>query len=134
MVNFNRFFTNLSVLDEQGATVETVDELRYANITMITWTSGWRPLGMTYGALAGIPFATGNLTPSSEDVGSTSFGLGDVLVTPVSLYGVSPEFDYQFQFTYWTASGKFARDAAELKALATYCHAIMNSAAFLYVD
>jgi mono/diheme cytochrome c family protein len=32
------------------------------------------------------------------------------------------------------AAGKPDRDAAELKALATYCHAIMNSAAFLYVD
>jgi hypothetical protein len=29
---------------------------------------------------------------------------------------------------------KADRDAAELKALATYCHAILNSAAFLYVD
>ena len=26
------------------------------------------------------------------------------------------------------------RDAAELKALTTYCHAILNSAGFLYVD
>lgn len=33
-----------------------------------------------------------------------------------------------------TASGKPDRAAAEFKALATYCHAIMNSAAFLYVD
>jgi Protein of unknown function (DUF1553)/Protein of unknown function (DUF1549)/Planctomycete cytochrome C len=32
------------------------------------------------------------------------------------------------------AAGKPDRDAAELKALATYCHAIMNSAGFLYVD
>lgn len=32
------------------------------------------------------------------------------------------------------AAGKPDRDAAELKALATYCHAIMNSANFLYVD
>jgi hypothetical protein len=32
------------------------------------------------------------------------------------------------------AAGKPDRDAAELKALATYCHAIMNSASFLYVD
>ena len=31
-------------------------------------------------------------------------------------------------------AGKLDRDAAELKALATYCHAILNSAAFLYVD
>ncbi|MCI0705221.1 MAG: PSD1 and planctomycete cytochrome C domain-containing protein [Planctomycetia bacterium] len=33
-----------------------------------------------------------------------------------------------------TATGKPDRDSAELKALATYCHAILNSAAFLYVD
>jgi hypothetical protein len=30
--------------------------------------------------------------------------------------------------------GEGGRDTAELKALATYCHAILNSAAFLYVD
>jgi hypothetical protein len=34
----------------------------------------------------------------------------------------------------WKAGGKLARDDAEQKALATYCHAILNSAAFLYVD
>jgi hypothetical protein len=32
------------------------------------------------------------------------------------------------------AAGKPDRDAARHKALATYCHAIMNSAGFLYVD
>jgi hypothetical protein len=32
------------------------------------------------------------------------------------------------------AAGKPDRDAARLKALATYCHALMNSAGFLYVD
>lgn len=31
-------------------------------------------------------------------------------------------------------TGEGVRDAAERKALATYCHAVMNSAAFLYVD
>ena len=31
-------------------------------------------------------------------------------------------------------TGKSHDDAAELKPLATFCHAIMNSAAFLYVD
>jgi hypothetical protein len=35
---------------------------------------------------------------------------------------------------YFAAAGKPDRAAAELKALATYCHAIMNSASFLYVD
>ncbi len=33
-----------------------------------------------------------------------------------------------------TDSGKPDQDAAGLKALTTYCHAIMNSAGFLYVD
>lgn len=106
-VNFSRFFTNLAVQDPSGATIGEVDELRYANISMFTWTTSWKVLGMRYGALAGIPFSTGNLTPSSADVGSSSFGLGDILITPVSLYGDSPAFDYQFQFTVWTASGRF---------------------------
>jgi hypothetical protein len=33
-----------------------------------------------------------------------------------------------------SAKGKPERDEIEQKALATYCHAILNSAAFLYVD
>jgi mono/diheme cytochrome c family protein len=32
------------------------------------------------------------------------------------------------------AGGKLTREAANLKALTTYCHALMNSASFLYVD
>jgi hypothetical protein len=32
------------------------------------------------------------------------------------------------------AAGKSDRDVAGLKALTTYCHAVMNSAGFLYVD
>jgi hypothetical protein len=31
-------------------------------------------------------------------------------------------------------AGKTDRQVARLKALTTYCHAIMNSASFLYVD
>ena len=64
--NFNRFFTNVEVVDsESGA--EDVDELRYANISMFTWASSWEPLGLRYGALAGIPVATGDLSsPTSE--------------------------------------------------------------------
>jgi hypothetical protein len=31
-------------------------------------------------------------------------------------------------------AGQADRDAAEFKALATYCHAILNSAAFLFID
>ncbi|MFO0802540.1 MAG: PSD1 and planctomycete cytochrome C domain-containing protein [Gemmataceae bacterium] len=34
----------------------------------------------------------------------------------------------------WEAARPGDRDAAEFKALATYCHAVLNSAAFLYVD
>ena len=75
-VNFSRLFTNLEVQDAQGATVGEVDELRYANISMFTWTTTWKVFGMSYGALAGVPFSTGNLTPSSTDIASSSFGLG----------------------------------------------------------
>jgi hypothetical protein len=108
VTNFNRFFTNLAVKDAQGLTTSDVSELRYANITMITWATPWKVFGMNYGALAGIPFSTGNLRPSAADVQSSSFGLGDVLVTPVSLYGIAREYDYQVQFTVWTASGRFS--------------------------
>ena len=105
--NFNRIFSNIELTDANGYTVDDVDELRYANISMFTCATSWKVLGMRYGALVGIPFSTGNLTPSSDDVGSSSFGLGDVLVTPVSLYGVGSDYDVQFQFTVWTASGRF---------------------------
>jgi hypothetical protein len=110
--NFNRFFSNLEVRDADGNFAQSKDELRYANISMFTWMSGHEVLGMRYGALAGIPFSTGNLQPSAEDADS-SFGLGDVLITPVALYGKNARFDYQFQFTVWSASGRFSPGARD---------------------
>jgi hypothetical protein len=111
--NFSRFFTNLEVRDAAGQVVGDVGALRYANISMITWTTAIEVLGMRYGALAGVPFATGNLQPSSDDTASSGFGLGDILLTPVSLYGKSHAFDYQFQFTVWSASGHFEPGSAQ---------------------
>ena len=111
--NFSRFFSNLEVIDESGSNVEAVDELRYVNISMITWTTDFELLGMRYGALAGIPFGTGNLRPSGEDKESSGFGLGDILITPLSLYGMNTAWDYQFQFTVWTASGRFEPGAPD---------------------
>ncbi len=109
--NFNRFFSNLETVDANGERVGEPDELRYANISMITWTTKWQVLGMQYGALAGIPFATGDLQDPTDETGG--FGLGDILLTPISLYGVSHDFDYQFQFTVWSASGRFSPGAPD---------------------
>lgn len=107
--NFSRLFTNLRVADASGTQAQDLDELRYANISMFTWTTDWELLGLRYGALAGVPFATGDLsTPTAE----SGFGLGDILLTPVSLYGKSAQFDYQFQFTVWTPSGHFEPGSA----------------------
>ena len=52
------------------------------------------------------------MAPSSADVGSSSFGLGDILVTPISLYGESAAWDYQLQFTVWSSSGHFSPGGA----------------------
>lgn len=104
--NFSRLFSNLELTDAGGGSVGSLDEVRFANISMLAWTTDFELFGMRYGALAGIPFSTGNLRPN--DTGSSSkFGLGDVLLTPLSLYGKSERFDYQIQFTLWTASGRF---------------------------
>lgn len=111
--NFNRFFTNLRITDAGGGVARDFDELRYANISMFTWTTDHEVLGLRYGALAGIPFSTGNLRPTADEVESTHLGLGDVLITPVSLYGASKEFDYQFQFTYWSSTGRFSPGAPD---------------------
>jgi hypothetical protein len=108
ITNFNRFFTNLELEDASGNPVQHLSELRYANITMITWTTGLEVLGLTYGALVGIPFATGTLPPTDPEEGASSLGLGDILVTPISLYGKTAAFDYQLQFTVWTPSGRFS--------------------------
>lgn len=107
--NFSRFFTNLELVGAPGTPAQELDELRYANISMFTWTTDWEVLGLRYGALAGVPFATGDLsTPTAE----SGFGLGDILITPISLYGKSTSFDYQFQFTVWTPSGSFSPGSA----------------------
>ena len=108
--NFSRFFSNLEVTDASGGSTQDLDELRYANISMLTWTTDLELLGMRYGALAGVPFSTGNLRPSGDDVDS-GFGLGDVLITPLALYGKNTLFDYQVQLTVWTASGRFSPGA-----------------------
>jgi hypothetical protein len=107
VTNFNRFFSNLEVKDAHGTVTAEKSEMRFANITMITWNPGFRVLGLDYAAQCGIPFATGNLNPSPGDLNSKSFGLGDVLVTPVSLYTGRPVWDAQFQFSYWSKSGEF---------------------------
>jgi hypothetical protein len=104
LTNFSRFFTNLEVVGASGAPAEDIHELRYANISMFTWTSTWLFLGLRYGALAGFPVATGDISSAKNP----AFGLGDILVTPISLYGKSVSFDYQFQFTVWTPSGHFS--------------------------
>jgi len=107
VTNFNRFFSNLEAKDAAGNTTKDVGETRYANITMLTWVTPWKVLGLRYGAMAGIPFATGNLNPSPDEAGSSDFGLSDVLVTPVTLYARETTWDYQFQFTLWSSSGRF---------------------------
>ena len=108
ITNFNRFFSNLEAVDASGNVARDVGELRYANITMVTWVTPWKVLGLRYGALVGVPFATGNLNPSPDEAGSSAFGLGDMLVTPISLYAREATWDYQFQFTLWSSSGRFS--------------------------
>src|SRR5262249_48722261 len=55
--NFSRLFSNLDVKDESGNTAEHLGEARYANITVVGWTSDHKIFGMNYGALVGVPFA-----------------------------------------------------------------------------
>src|SRR4051794_11610217 len=103
--NFSRLFTNEEVFDAAG---NVVDEFRYANISMLSWTTSRTLFHMRYGALLGVPFPTGNLRGAGRAVVSTHLGLGDVLLTPLSLYGKAEAFDYQVQFTVWTPSGRFS--------------------------
>jgi hypothetical protein len=107
ITDFNRLFSNLDVKDAKGTTVSHAGEARYANILMTGWTSGTTIWGMNYGALVGIPFATGNLNPEPGETGSSDFALGDIIVTPASLYGMASDFDYQLQLSVWTPSGRF---------------------------
>ena len=103
--NFSRFFTNLEVVGAPDTAPGDIDdELRYANISMITWTTDRELFGLRYGALAGVPFATGDVRSSDRE--SSGIGLGDILLTPLSLYGRSARADYQVQFTVWTPSGE----------------------------
>ena len=89
ITDFNRLFSNLDVKDANGTSVSHAGEQRYANILMTGWTSETKILGMNYGALIGVPFATGNINPGLGDTTSSDFALGDIIVTPVSLYGAS---------------------------------------------
>jgi hypothetical protein len=105
ITDFNRFFSNLEIKDDAGNTIGQANELRYANIAVVNWTSDATLFGMNYGAYVGVPFATGDLNP--ENAKNASLGLGDIIVTPLALYGKESDFDYQFQFSVWTPSGEF---------------------------
>lgn len=105
--DFNRLFSNLDTKDSSGDTVAEPAEARYANIVMLGWTSDETLLGMNYGALVGVPFATGNLNPSADEIADSRIDLGDIIVTPVSLSGKASDFDYQVQLSVWTPSGEF---------------------------
>ncbi len=107
ITDFNRLFSNLVTKNASGATTGEPDEARYANILLAGWTSGVKLFGMNYGAFVGVPFATGNLNPTDDGVTNSAIGLGDIIVTPLSLSGKSRDFDYQFQLSVWTPSGKF---------------------------
>jgi hypothetical protein len=107
ITDFNRLFSNLDTIDAGGNSVGHPNEARYANIAMVGWTSEDKIFDMSYGAIVGVPFATGNLNPADDEVGSSSFNLGDIIVTPLSLSGEAGEFDYQFQLSVWTPSGHF---------------------------
>lgn len=111
--NFSRLFSNLDVKDQAGNTTQHVGEARYANISLITWTTAQKFYGMNYGAIVGIPFASGNLNPGSDDIGQSGFDLGDIVITPVALSGAGSWFDYQVQFAVWTPSGKFSPGASD---------------------
>lgn len=108
ITDFNRLFSNLETKNASGSTIDHPQEARYANIFMVGWTSEDSFPGMCYGAIVGVPFATGNLNPADGDVGYSHIGLGDIIVTPASLSGKTSDFDYQVQFSEWTPSGKFA--------------------------
>jgi hypothetical protein len=107
ITDFNRLFSNLDTKDLSGNTIAHPSEARYANIVMVGWTSDDTFLGMSYGALVGVPFATGNLNPSADEVADSQIALGDIIVTPVSLSGKASDFDYQLQLSVWTPSGEF---------------------------
>jgi len=107
ITDFNRLFSNLDTKGQNGDTLAHPGEARYANIAMAGWTSETQFYGMSYGAIVGVPFATGNLNPGSDSTQSSQFALGDIIVTPVSLSGRETDFDYQFQFSVWTPSGEF---------------------------
>ena len=111
--NFSRLFSNLDVTDEDGNAVQHVGEARFANISLISWTGAEGILGMDYGAIVGIPFATGNLNPGSDDLEQGGFDLGDIVVTPIGLSGSASSFDYQLQFAVWTPSGRFRPGAPD---------------------
>lgn len=111
--NFSRLFSNLDVKDQTGNSAQHVGEARYANISLITWTTAQKLFGMNYGAVVGIPFASGTLNPGSDDIGQSGFDLGDIVITPIALSAAESSFDYQVQFAVWTPSGRFRPGASD---------------------
>lgn len=55
--NFSRLFSNLEVTDASGHGVESLDELRYANISFFAWTTDRELFGLRVDELARVPLS-----------------------------------------------------------------------------
>jgi len=105
--NFSRFHWSSELVNGNGDDVGNTDQSFYANISVIDLVTEHEIFGMNYGAFTAIPFNDIYNRPSGGTDDVSGFGIGDIALVPLVLYGKKGSFDYQAGLGFWAPTGKF---------------------------
>jgi len=105
---FNRIYHPGNLMDSHGNSLGAVDKFSNAYILGTAWVTKFKVLGMNLGGILAVPINDVYNRPSNHNYSSTGYGIGDIAIVPLYLYGKSKYFDYQVAFGAFAASGYFS--------------------------
>jgi hypothetical protein len=104
---FNKLSYPGNVKDANGNTIAATNKTVNASISGIAWNSDYKIGGMTWGGVVAIVFNDVYNRPTGQSGSSSGYGLGDIVIAPFALYGVSQHFDYQVGVGAFAPTGAF---------------------------
>ncbi|GKS57644.1 hypothetical protein YTPLAS18_11710 [Nitrospira sp.] len=110
--NFFRYNHPGDLKNANGGTIQSVNKDVFVNITGAQWSTKYKFFGMNYGGLLAVPFNNIYNRASGQSTEASGFSLGDVVFSPLILFGKQENFDYQVGLAVWAPSGTFSPGAS----------------------
>lgn len=110
--NFFRYNNAGDLKNANGDTITKTNKDVFVNITGTQWNTERKIFGMNYGMLLAVPLNNIYNRASGQSTEASGFGVGDVVFSPLMLFGKHEKFDYQFGLAVWTPSGSFSPGSA----------------------